>query len=144
MVHVTLIGEKLAKVGNVFVYLGPLMECKDCRYKMGCMNLKAGQMYVIKALRHVKHNCKMHEGGIVQAVEVEPVAVPVVVETKGAVEGSTVVFELKDCGNLACAHYQECHPVGIKDGTRLKVVRVKEAVKCPMGYQVTLTEAEVL
>ena len=48
MVLVTLIGKKLAKVGNEFVYLGITQKCRNCRLKTVCSNLQEGRTYKIE------------------------------------------------------------------------------------------------
>ncbi|MFA7622902.1 MAG: UPF0179 family protein, partial [Candidatus Methanomethylophilaceae archaeon] len=61
MVLVTLIGESQARIGNRFYYLGPSLECRECRFKNVCFNLEVGRMYEVTELRDVHHECEMHE-----------------------------------------------------------------------------------
>ena len=59
---VTLIGEKLAKKDEEFIYIGPNNECRNCKLKTVCFNLKPGRKYRITNIRDKRHNCNVHEG----------------------------------------------------------------------------------
>ena len=59
---VTLIGEKLAKENEEFIYIGPQNDCKNCKLKTVCFNLKQGSQYKIIKVRDKRHNCSVHEG----------------------------------------------------------------------------------
>jgi len=56
MVAITLVGEKQAREGQMFVFVGPLTECRDCKLKTVCFNLEEGRTYVIKSVRTVHHD----------------------------------------------------------------------------------------
>ena len=56
MVLVTLVGERLANEDEEFVYLGPNNECKNCKLKTVCFNLKPGRQYKIIKVREKQHN----------------------------------------------------------------------------------------
>jgi uncharacterized protein (UPF0179 family) len=66
----TLIGNRLAKEGNEFIYIGPNNECRNCKLKTVCFNLKPGKNYKITKLRNKRHDCKVHDGSAI-AVEVK-------------------------------------------------------------------------
>ena len=46
-VLVTVIGELQAKIGNTFIYLGPMLNCKNCNLKKICSNMKKGGKYKV-------------------------------------------------------------------------------------------------
>jgi len=69
---VTLIGEKLAKENDEFIYLGPQNDCKNCKLKTVCFNLKQGSQYKIIKVRDKRHNCNVHEGNAA-VVEVQEI-----------------------------------------------------------------------
>ena len=48
---ITLIGTKLAKVGNEFIFKGGAKECEPCRLNKTCLGLNSGSRYRITALR---------------------------------------------------------------------------------------------
>ncbi len=133
MAIVTLIGKELAKKGTEFVYLGPLTECRDCKLRNACFNLEPGRMYRISKVRDTEHECKIHEGGKVVAVEVEKVPVEAAIPSKMAVEGTVIRFESQKCLNIGCASYPLCNPLGLKEGSRYRVIKIKGDVKCPEG-----------
>lgn len=137
-------GERWSKEGEEFVFLGPQPECKDCRLKGPCLHLTLGQRYRITRRRDVHHDniCKLHEDGV-RVVEVAPVPYETSVRTPRAIEGSLVPYEFLPCGNLACRHYRLCHPAGLSDGTKVKLLRVEEAMECPVGYNIRRVRAEL-
>ena len=142
MAIVTLIGENLAKKGMEFVYMGPLPECRDCKLRNACFNLEPGRMYKITKVRDTKHECKIHEGGKVRAVEVEKVPVEAAIPAKMAVEGSTIRFERQNCLNMGCASYRLCNPLGLKEGSKYRIKKIKGDVKCPEGNTLKLVLLE--
>jgi uncharacterized protein (UPF0179 family) len=130
LVHVTLVGEKQAREGNVFVYTGPLMDCRECKYKLVCFNLVEGKRYKINTIRDAKHECIIHEGGV-RAVEVALHPFEAVVDSRHANKDSVVVYKEPKCKVLDCNHYRLCHPVGVKPGAKFKVTKVWEEISCP-------------
>ena len=85
---VTLIGEKLAKKDAEFIYLGPNNECRNCKLKTVCFNLKPGRIYKITNIRDKKHNCNIHEGNavIIEVLE-QPLNTP---NSKGQSKEKTI------------------------------------------------------
>ncbi|MGQ9582379.1 MAG: UPF0179 family protein [Thermoplasmatota archaeon] len=134
MVAVTLVGERLAKEGGCFVFLGPLAECRDCRLKTVCFNLDEGRTYIIKTVRSVRHDCRVHEGGV-RVVEVEREPIRAALEPRLALEGTSLQWEERTCDNLGCPNRRVCFPRGARAGERYRVVRVTGFVECPDGRQ---------
>jgi uncharacterized protein (UPF0179 family) len=85
---VTLIGEKLAKNEAEFIYIGPNNECRNCKLKTVCFNLKIGRKYKITNIRDKRHNCNVHEG-TVAVVEVQEMPIITAIEKKYS-EGSKI------------------------------------------------------
>jgi len=129
---VTLLGELLAREGNEFVY--PQQICKTCKVRTVCLNLEEGRRYRVISIRDIRHDCALHEDGFVRVVEVERAEIPTTMRKKAAIEGSTVSWERIDCGNMGCAEWWLCHPCGLSDGQKVKVVQVAEDIPCPEGY----------
>lgn len=128
-VLVTVIGELQAKIGNTFIYLGPMLNCKNCNLKKICSNMKKGGKYKVTKKRDVHHDCKIHENGV-RVVEVEIEPRETTIETKLAIEGSVVSFKTNKCNNRSCIQFNLCHPVGIHEG-RYKIIKVGKEIKCP-------------
>jgi uncharacterized protein (UPF0179 family) len=134
---VTLIGERIAKIGFEFVYCGPIPECRECRLKNVCFALDEGRTYRITKVRDVKHECEVHEGGA-RVVEVEKTETPIVLDTRLAINGSTVTYSPREpCMNLGCTFFRLCFPQFIKDGEKLKVTLVGGDVTCSEGGKLT-------
>jgi uncharacterized protein (UPF0179 family) len=137
MAVVTLTGERLAKEGAEFVFLGPQPGCKDCKLKGPCLHLVVGQRYLIQGVRPIHHDdiCKYHEDGV-RVVEVKAVPLETSLRSPRAIEGSMVAFEFLDCRNLACQNYRLCHPYGLDERSRVKVLEVGEPLVCPVGFRI--------
>ncbi len=132
MVMVTLIGKKLAKVGNEIVYVGITTKCKNCKLKTVCSNLQEGRTYKIVKVREKFHECSLHEGGVV-AVEVEKQPAEVNIRREEA-EGTAVNFHPIKCEYVACEEYEACNPL-IKE-KEYKIVKILGDVKCKKGLQI--------
>lgn len=129
---VSLVGETQAKVGSIFVFRGPLSECRDCKRKTVCFNLEEGTFYEIVGVRDKHHDCNVHEGGV-RVVELKKVPVETTLDAKYAIEGSTVSIDKDECLNLGCEYYRSCFLLGQKSNKKYKVTNVKDDVNCPEG-----------
>lgn len=138
MALLTVLGNNLAKEGEVFIFLGPLSDCKGCKVKNICFHLEPGRWYKVVGLRNVKHDCAVHEEGV-RVVEVESVPIEAALGKKKAIEGSTITFEPPRCRNVGCKNRMMCFPPGMETGGKLKVVKVGKEVECPNGYTVLET-----
>jgi len=141
MVIVTLVGEHQAKEGGEFVYRGPLTECKECKLKAVCFNLDPGSVYRIKSIRDVHHECKVHEDGV-RVVEVEKIPIHCAVNSKYAIEGSTITLTNSDCGNISCDNYRLCNPPGTVRNTKWKVIAVHGDIECPQNNKMIEVDLE--
>ncbi|MCK4445288.1 MAG: UPF0179 family protein [Thermoplasmata archaeon] len=131
---VTLVGERQVKIGNEFIYLGPLMDCKECKLKGVCFNLEEGRKYRIKGVRGVRHECKIHDGGVM-VVEVEQTPLTIAANGKSAIEGSMITFEFPKCDEVACKAYKLCHPIALSNGGKGKILKVGGVLDCSKGHE---------
>ena len=141
MVVITLIGEHLAKEGDEFVYRGPLTECRDCKLKGVYFNLDTGGLYRIKAVRSVKHLCRIHEEGV-RVVEVQKLQQRCALPQKYALEGSTITFEEVKCKSPGCENYRICHPMGLEKNMKFRIHSIDEDIKCPEGHRLVAVTLE--
>lgn len=132
MVLVTVVGERQCKKGFEFVFGGPLSECKDCKVRNVCFHLEPNRRYVVKEIRDVHHECRVHEEGV-RVVEVEKVPTRHALPTRAAVEGSMVTFEETDCNHIGCPNYRLCKPSGASEGMRFRIIAVEDDVECLKG-----------
>lgn len=135
MVLVTLVGERQAKVGNKFVFLKVPEECKECRLLNVCFNLEQGFRYEITGVRDKRHDCKLHEGGV-RVVEVKKLSIPVAIPTGHAIEGSSISIS-PTCEQRGCEFYQLCSPPNLSSKLKLRIIKVKDKLKCPEGKDLT-------
>lgn len=130
MTFVTLIGERMAKEGKEFIYLGIGGECKNCRLKTICSNLKKGRKYRITKVREKHHECKIHDGGV-RAVEIEEMSIIAAVPSELA-EGTVANFRAIECKNIGCENFHYCHLL-IKE-KKYRIEEVIEDIECPKGF----------
>jgi len=132
MVVITLLGELQARKDGVFVYCGPLSECRECKLKTVCFNLDVGKWYKVSSVREKHHDCRVHEGGV-RVIEAEPVGIPASIPARSAVEGTTISFEPRQCSSIDCESYRLCHPIGIIGGAKYQISEVVDDVQCADG-----------
>ena len=134
MPSVTMIQKEQAQVGHEFVYLGPGVQCQDCRIKSACLNQSPRKRYKVVKLRDVVHDCMLN-GDVVRVVEVEPSAPPVSLDLKAAREGSMIVYQSGGCLDISCDNYPLCRPGGLESGQRIQVLEIGGRLKCPLGRE---------
>ena len=140
----TLIGVKLAKVGEEFIFLGAARECEDCKLRSTCMNLEEGRRYRIEEVKEdVRHDCPLHDGGVCVIRVVEP-PITVAIEARKAFEGSKIVFEPPECDKNECEQYELCHPPGLKRGDKCTILRTLGNLPdaCTKGHLLKLVEVK--
>lgn len=90
---ITVIGNRLAKAGNTFYFLGEQEECKKCKIRGTCLNLDAGRKYEVVSVRNsTLLNCALHDGGVL-AVNVKNAPIEAYIDSKKAVEGAKISFD---------------------------------------------------
>jgi len=136
---VTLIGEKLAKKENEFTYLGPNNECRNCKLKTVCFNLKPGRKYKITSVRDKRHNCNVHEG-TAAVVEVHEMPILTAIDKKLSNE-SKIKIENNGCKSIGCINYELCS-VTLQKDKEYKIIKVYGSIDCPIGHD--LQKAELL
>ena len=134
---VTLIGEKLAEKDNEFTYLGPQNDCKNCKLKTVCFNLKQGRRYKILNVRDKRHSCNVHEGNAA-VVEVQEQPIITIIEN-GIKEGSKTTIDKKICDSIGCSYYEFCS-IKIQPDKEYKVMKIYESIECPKGYNLQKVE----
>ncbi len=139
MALVTLIGERIAKENEEFTYIGPNNDCKNCKLKTVCFNLKSGRKYKIKKVRDKRHNCKIHEG-TVAVVEVEEQPIITAIDKKYT-EGAKTKIENIECENIGCKYYYLCK-IKLQRDKKYTISEIYEDIECPIGYKLKKAELE--
>lgn len=143
-VVITLIGTRLAKVDNEFIFSGQIPECAGCKLVQTCMNLDRGTRYRIVGVREgAKHECAIHDAGVL-AVEVIESPFVAAIESRKAFGGSKIVFEPAACDVTGCGMFELCHPSGLSRGDRCTIVRVvgDAPESCEKGYSLKVVEVK--
>lgn len=139
MTLVTLIGERLAKKNEEFMYLGPNNDCKNCKLKNVCFNLVQGRIYKITKVRDKKHNCNLHEGtAVVVEVEKQPIITAI---DKKHTEGSKAKLENIDCDNIGCKYYDLCK-MEVREDKNYIIKKIYGDIDCPLDLKLQKAEIE--
>jgi uncharacterized protein (UPF0179 family) len=128
---ITVVGVKQSKTGFLFLHEKPLAECKDCRlYKVCMTNLEAERVYEIIEVRNKNFPCNIHEEGV-QVVKVVEADREVAINPKFVFPQAIITYQTHECHNMSCLNHSTCVPQGLKNGDKVKILKVKEAVACP-------------
>jgi uncharacterized protein (UPF0179 family) len=140
---ITLIGTKLAKTGNEFIFKGAAKDCEACKLNKTCLGLNVGSKYRIIAIRNGgKLECFIHDSGVC-AVEVIETPIVMGIEARKAIKGSKIVYEPVECNLLNCDNYKICRPAGLRRGDKFTVVNVVGELSGPCERGFLLKVAEV-
>jgi hypothetical protein len=120
--RVTLIGVKLAKMGDEFFYDGVAPECVGCKVKKACHNLVEGRKYRIIGIRPTTHTCPVFADGA-RVVEVTEAPVVALIAGDMAIQNSRLVYEYL-CNREDCRSFDLCHPDGVNEGEKYTIIQV--------------------
>jgi len=136
---VTLIGEKIAKEDNEFIYIGPNNDCRNCKLKTVCFNLKPGRKYKITKIRDKRHSCTIHEGNtaVVEVIEMPLIAA---IEKKLIGENTIKIEKKKECRNIGCENFELCNNLGLQNEKTYVIKNVYDPVICPIGKELKRVE----
>ncbi len=141
---ITLIGTKLAKAGNEFVFRGIAKECEPCKLNKTCLGLNIGSKYRITGIRSGGTlECFVHDTGVL-AVEVVEAPLIVGIEARKAIRGSKILYEPVTCDISSCENYKICRPAGLKKGDKFTIVNVVGELSgpCEKGYLLKVAEVK--
>jgi uncharacterized protein (UPF0179 family) len=125
----TLVGSLQAKIGYKFLFNEPAKECYYCNLSQVCIdNLEVGRIYKIVEVLGKKHNCSIHEGGVV-AVKVIESEIEVAINAEKAFEGAIINFQKNECNEINCKNYEICNPIGLKDNEKCKVIQLSHSIE---------------
>ena len=139
---VTLIGVRMAKPGNVFVFRGKTPDCEGCKLNNTCLNLDIGGHYKVVSVRDSPPlDCAVHDKGV-QAVEVVEAPWTVLLESRMVREGSTIVYEPVTCNETDCDMFDMCQNPGPVPGNRYTIVNVvgEPEGECAKEYSLKIVE----
>ncbi len=141
---ITLIGTKLAKIGNEFIFRGAAKECEACRLNKTCLGLNIGSRYRIIGIRNGgKLECYIHDSGVC-AVEIVEAPVVLSIEARKAIRGSKIIYEPIVCNLSSCENYRICHPSGLVRSDKFTIINVvgEISVPCKKGHSLKVVEVK--
>jgi uncharacterized protein (UPF0179 family) len=120
---ITLIGPRMAHIGEKFVFNGPVKECYNCKLYQACTgnpNLEIGRVYEILNVRGLKHNCLISEDGVI-TVEVSEAQITLMVQARYAIEGLVITYQPTVIEPQLVELFK---PEGLKPGDKIRIVKV--------------------
>jgi uncharacterized protein (UPF0179 family) len=130
---VTLIGIGQARVGRVFIHKGPCSKCEDCKYFQVCVkNVESERVYKIVGVRQKTLPCRLYETEM-QVIEVVDAEIPAAIQSKQAIAGAVITFEMPSCKEEICENRELCLPRGLRQGDRCEVLEVTVSLQCSEG-----------
>lgn len=143
MTSITIIGEKLANKDEEFIFIGPQNDCKNCKLKNICFNLKQYHQYKITSVRDKRHSCSVHAGDAI-VVEVDEQPIETTIEKKYT-KGSVITYETKECNEKLCLYYDLCINKALEPDKKYLITDILDDIPCSKGetiQRVTLKEKE--
>ena len=143
MTSITIVGEKLANKDEAFIFIGPQSDCKNCKLKNICFNLKQYHQYKITTVRDKRHSCSVHAGDAI-VIEVEELPIETTIDKKYT-KGSVITYEKNDCDEQLCSYYDLCTNQALEPNKKYVITEILDDIPCSKGesiQQVTLKEKE--
>jgi uncharacterized protein len=143
MTSITIVGEKLANKDEEFIFIGPQNDCKNCKLKNICFNLKQYHQYKITSVRDKRHSCSVHTGDAI-VVEVDEQPIETTIEKKYT-KGSVITYEKKECNEKLCLYYDLCTNKALEPDKKYLITDILDDIPCSKGesiQRVTLKEKE--
>lgn len=141
MADITLLAVAEAREGFEFVYQGGAPVCRTCPYRHACLTLDMGRKYSVTKVRPVTHPCALQESEA-HVVEVSAVPRSLVVDSRSAVEGSSVEVTRYPCRRLDCPNWWICAGPGVPPKQRFRIEHVEEApAECRIGRTLKRVDA---
>ncbi len=132
MTKIALVPIDCAKKGFRFIYLGIKEKdgCEKCSMKKVCSNLEANNLYEIKSLSKIYHDCKLIEGKVrTVEVEVKPIKVAL---NSSYTAGTTITYKKEMCHNITCENFWLCNPDIVEKG-KYSILEMGNSIKCKEG-----------
>ncbi len=138
----TLVTECQAKPGTVF-RIRLTSKCPLCPLFKFCVSkLKEGAKYRVLEVRNQKHVCKaIGEHMYVALVEELPIVVSL--NSGKVVEGLITQYTPIECDVRTCKYYDYCVSSLVNKGAKIRIVNIKQKIKCPKGYHLQLVDVEL-
>ncbi|MDW7732642.1 MAG: UPF0179 family protein [Methanolobus sp.] len=125
---ITLVGSRLAKEGEEFIFLGESRECQKCKLKRTCLSLEPGRKYrVVKLRSDTVHECFIHDSGVL-AVEVVNSPIMAAIDSKKAIAGARISYERPKCSDFDDSLYDLMYPEGLRNGDKCTVCKVIDSI----------------
>lgn len=138
----TLVTEAQSGRGTVFT-IGVTSTCIRCGLFNFCVGkLRPGLRYKVVENRGVKHYCPLLKERMTVAL-VEEMPVRVSIKKSIAIENLSITYAKLQCQNRSCRYYNTCVLNPVKNGEKLKITKILEYPRCPLGFSLAVVEAEL-
>lgn len=144
MAYVIVIKESQARIGFKFIFEGVTQSCLTCEFYNACVkNLEKGRLYVVSKVMEKTLPCKLLKE-LGRVVEVKKSSIEIALDAKSAIEGAIITFNPIECNLKNCKNKEICFPLGIFPKDRIKVLKIKKSIECPLKRKLKLSIVELL
>ena len=131
----------VAKVGYQFSHQGGTQTCKKCQYIQVCIEqLEMGSSYEVIEVKSKEHPCLI-DNGVMVVCEVKKINDIVAVENQKYLENLISTRNPIVCNEVLCENYDYCVSIKYELASKIKIIKKKRDIKCPLGYNLVLVEA---
>ena len=137
-VKIILVNKRIAKEKYKFIYY-EAEECRKCLYKNICTGkLSQGRVYeIISLIKNEKEIiCPITKDKMIP-VKVKLANIETSIPTKKALDNIITNWNHPLCENTSCPFRSLCFPKGLRKGDKIKIIKVKEKIICPLNYELT-------
>jgi len=139
---ISLVPKDVAKKGYQFTHLGGTETCKKCKLLSVCINsLVVGSNYEITKVREKEHTCLIDDGSMV-VCDLKEMNDLLSVKFQKFLDHVVITREPLECIEVLCEYYDYCMSDKYEQTTKVKVLKNKGKIQCPLKYDLVLIEGE--
>ena len=138
---ITLLEKNVAKEGYRFTHMGSAKICETCPFYKVCVeSLQEYNTYIVKTVRKKEHPCLI-DNQTMLVCEVEEANLILTVKKQKFLADMLFTREPNNCKEILCENYDYCVSPAFDKPTKIKILKEKKEIKCPLNYDLVLVEA---
>ncbi|TFG10748.1 hypothetical protein EU534_00615 [Candidatus Heimdallarchaeota archaeon] len=139
---ISLVPKAVAKEGYQFTHLGGTETCKSCKFISVCVNsLEIGSTYEIIKVREKEHSCLIDDGLMV-VCDLKEMNDLLTVKFQKFLDDVVITRKPIDCIEDLCENYDYCVSEKYALISKVKVLKNKGKIHCPLKYDLVLIEGK--
>lgn len=139
---ISFVPKAVATIGYQFTHQGATKICEKCQFIQVCINqLEIGSSYEVVEIKNKEHPCLIDDS-IMVVCKVRKINDLLSVQNQKYLENLVLTRKPIDCPEILCDNYDYCVSTKYKQSSKVKIIRKKKNINCPLGYDLVLVEAE--